>query len=134
MKVFPDTNVLVSAFAARGLCADLFEILSLEHELLVGEVILRELRRILRDRIGVPAATADEIDALLRGYVVVPKPRRNLRLGIRDPDDEWVVASAVAASADVIVSGDRDLHEIENPPVRIVTPRELWDLLRTSGE
>jgi uncharacterized protein len=134
VKVFPDTNVLVSAFATRGLCAELFEILSLEQELVIGEVVLRELRRILRDRIKVPATTIDEIEALLRGYVVVAKPRRNLRLGLRDRDDEWVVASAVAASADLLVSGDRDLLTIKNPPIRIVTPRELWDLLRTSGE
>jgi putative PIN family toxin of toxin-antitoxin system len=131
VKVFLDTNVLVSAFATRGLCADLFEILSLEHEIVIGEVILKELRRVLRVRMKVPVATIDEIEALLRTYALVAKPRKNLQLGIRDPDDEWVVASAVAARADVLVTGDRDLHALQEPPSRIVTPRGLWDLLRT---
>jgi putative PIN family toxin of toxin-antitoxin system len=133
VKVFPDTNVLVSAFATRGLCAELFEILSLEHELVIGEVVLKEFRRTLRDRIKVPTDTIDEIDSLLRTFTVVPKPRRSLRLGIRDPDDEWVVASAVAAAVDVLVTGDKDLHALEEPPLRIVTPRDLWDLLRVPG-
>lgn len=130
MRVFADTNVLVSAFATRGLCADLFEILVLEHELIVGEIVLRELRRVLRRRIGVLAHTAAEIEALMRTHTVVPKPRRHLKLGIRDPEDEWIVASAVAAGADLLVTGDADLLSLKKPPIRVVTPRGLWDLLR----
>lgn len=131
MKVFPDTNVLVSAFATRGLCAEVFELLSLEHELLVGEVVLKELRRVLRDRIKLPQQTIDEVDELLRTNTVIKKPRGHLRLGIRDPDDEWIVASAVAGGAELLVSGDDDLLAIaERAPIRIVTPRALWDLLR----
>ena len=44
MKVFFDTNVLIAAFATRGLCSDLFVHVLLEHELIVGEVVLDELR------------------------------------------------------------------------------------------
>jgi putative PIN family toxin of toxin-antitoxin system len=131
VKVFLDTNVLVSAFSTRGLCADLFEMLSLEHEIVIGEVILKELRRVLRVRIKIPVATVDEIESLLRTNTVVAKPRNHLQLGIRDPDDEWVVASAVAGGAVVLVTGDRDLHALEAPPIRIVTPRALWDMVRT---
>ena len=47
MKVFLDTNVLVSAFATRGLCADVMRVILTEHELLIGEVVLTELQRIL---------------------------------------------------------------------------------------
>jgi uncharacterized protein len=131
VKVFPDTNVLVSAFATRGLCSEIFEMLSLEHELVIGEVVLKELRRILRDRIKVPSPTVDEIDALLRTNMVVPKPGKHLGLGIRDADDEWIVASAVAGGAEVLLTGDGDLHALgERAPIQIVTPRGLWDLLR----
>ena len=63
---------------------------------------------------------------------IIPKPRKHLRLGIRDPDVEWVVATAVSGNADLLVTGDRDRHAIERPPIRIVTPRALWDLLRSS--
>ena len=44
MKVCFDTNVVLAAFATRGLCADLFAHVLLEHELLVGETVIRELR------------------------------------------------------------------------------------------
>ena len=47
MRVFLDTNVLVSAFATRGLCADVLRLILAEHTLVTGEVVLRELRRAL---------------------------------------------------------------------------------------
>lgn len=40
MRVFLDTNVLVSAFATRGLCADLMRHVLAEHDLITGEVII----------------------------------------------------------------------------------------------
>ncbi len=45
MKVFPDTNVLVAAFIARGLCADLFREILKRHQLVVVEAFLDELQR-----------------------------------------------------------------------------------------
>ena len=133
MRIFFDTNVLVSAFATRGLCADLFSHVLVEHELIVGEVVLVELRRALRDRIKLPRALIDEIDDLLRDAVLVPKPKVYLKLGIPDPDDEWIVASAVAGKADVLVTGDSALLEAARSlPLPVVNPRGLWDRLRAS--
>jgi len=47
VRVFLDTNVLVSAFATRGVCADLVRFVLAEHTLVTSEVVLRELRRVL---------------------------------------------------------------------------------------
>ena len=68
MRIFLDTNVLVSAFASRGLCADLFELILLEHELVVGTQVIAELRRALRKKIKLPVARCDEIDEFLREH------------------------------------------------------------------
>ena len=54
MRVFLDTNVLVSAFATRGLSADLFEMVLLEHELVTGKRVLQELQKALRTKIKLP--------------------------------------------------------------------------------
>lgn len=131
MKVFFDTNVLVAAFATRGLCADLFAHVLLEHELIVGEVVLDELRETLRTKIKLPKKSIDEIERLLREATVVAKPRKHLGLKISDPDDEWVVASAVAGAADVLVTGDAAVLGIAaRSPLKITNPRGFWDLLR----
>ena len=133
MRVFLDTNVLVSAFATRGLCADVMRHVLAEHDLFVGEVVLRELRKVLRVKLKVPAATVTAIVEMLRENEVIPKPRLPSDLELRDPDDRWVLASAIAGRADVLVTGDRDLLEVAaRSPVRIIDPRGFWTLLRKS--
>lgn len=131
MRVFLDTNVLVSAFASRGLCADVVRHILAEHELLTGEVNIVELRRVLRDRIKVPPPVIVAIEQLLRDQVIVPKPAEPHPLPIRDADDKWVLASAVAGDADVLVTGDADLLEMASrSPLPIVNPRGFWDMVR----
>ena len=131
MKVFFDTNVLLAAFATRGLCADLFAHVLLEHELLVGEAVIRELRSKLRIKLKLPKNTIDEIEVLLRDQVVVSTPAEHLSLNISDPDDEWIVAEALAGNADVLVTGDAALHKLgKRAPMPIVSPRGLWEMLR----
>jgi uncharacterized protein len=130
LRVFPDTNVLVSAFASRGICADVLRVVLAEHTLVTGEVVLRELGRVLRARIGLPPGIVREIDEFLREYEVVPKPATRAAVPQRDPDDQWVVASAIGGRADVLVTGDRDLLDIAtDAPFKIVDPRGFWDLV-----
>jgi putative PIN family toxin of toxin-antitoxin system len=131
LRVFLDTNVLVSAFASRGVCADVLRVVLAEHTLVTGEVVLRELGRVLRARIGLPPGIVREIDEFLREYEVVPKPATRAAVPQRDPDDQWVVASAVGSRADVLVTGDRDLLDIAaDASIKIVDPRGFWELVR----
>lgn len=55
----------------------------------------------------------------------------DLRAGPGDPKDDMVVATAVAARAEFLVTGDRrDLRSLGSyQGIRIVTPREFLDLL-----
>ena len=132
MRVFLDTNVLVSAFATRGLCADLVRHLLVEHELMTGAVNLTELRRVLKTKLRVPKDTVSAIEELLRDQTIVPKPKKLLDLEIGDRDDAWVLESAVAGGADMLVTGDSDLLDIASvAPLRIVNPRECWEALRS---
>jgi putative PIN family toxin of toxin-antitoxin system len=131
MRVFLDTNVLVSAFTARGLCADLLRTVLLEHELLSSEVVLKELQRVLVQKLRMPDTAASKIIHFLREEAVVVNPKSPAPWPISDPDDQWILASALEAKADILVSGDKDLLEIGNQaPVQITDPRGFWTLLR----
>lgn len=46
-----------------------------------------------------------------------------------DPDDDYLFALAIAADADLIISGDAHLTELETTPVPVVTPREFVERL-----
>ena len=133
MRVFLDTNVLVAAFATRGLCADVMRVVLAEHQLVTGEVVLTELCDVLGRRIKPPVATVDDIVALLRDQEVVSKPRKPSEVPVRDPKDRWILASATAGRADVLVTGDHDLLEVaDKAPSPILNPRGFWSLLSKS--
>ncbi|MGH6917272.1 MAG: putative toxin-antitoxin system toxin component, PIN family, partial [Geminicoccaceae bacterium] len=52
---------------------------------------------------------------------------------VRDPNDDMVVACALKASADYIVTRDKDLLSLgAHEGIRIVTPRQFLDLLDAS--
>ena len=131
MKVFFDTNVLVSAYTARGLSADLFRLVLTEHELLTGGVNFLEFRRVFGQRFKVPENEVAQAERELREHTIVPKPGAPLDFEIRDPDDTWVLASAVRGEADVLVTGDGDLLDVaESSPIPILTPRDCWQWVR----
>lgn len=132
MRIFLDTNVIVSAVATRGLCADVLHVVVAEHDLLVGKTVLKELRRVLRQKLRVPAATVNELGAFLRRHSTIVSKQAPLAVSLRDADDEAVLAEAVAGGADILVSGDRDLLQIADAaPIPILAPRGLWELLRS---
>ena len=131
MRIFLDTNVLVSAYTARGICADLHRHILTEHELLTGEVNVVELRRVLRDRFHASPAQIAAVEAELRDETVIPKPAKPSSVPVRDPDDRWVLASAIDGEADMLVTGDQDLLAVAGEvTIAIVNPRGCWELLR----
>lgn len=135
MRVFLDTNVLVSAFTARGLSADLFRYVLAEHQVQTGVVNLTELRRILADRFHAAPWQLNLVEGQLRAQIVIPRPAAPAPVTCRDPDDKWVLASAIDGNAQVLVTGDKDLLVLNGKlPFPIVTPREAWESLRTLRE
>jgi len=134
VRVFLDTNVLVSAVGTRGLCADVFQTVLAEHDLVVGEAVLAELQRVLPKKMRLSRDLTEEMDAFLRqeGEVVVagaPAP-----VVPRDADDIAVLGEASAGQVDVLVTGDRDLLELDGKlPFRVLNPRGFWEYLRSEG-
>jgi putative PIN family toxin of toxin-antitoxin system len=133
VRVFFDTNVLVSAFLARGLCADLLRLVLTEHTLLTSEVVLAELRDVLSRKGRLPPAQIEAIETFLHDQPVAPRPAQTLQLGLVDGDDEWVVASAVLIEADLFVTGDQGVLACTTPPLPLLNPRGCWEHLRGAG-
>jgi putative PIN family toxin of toxin-antitoxin system len=133
VRIYLDTNVLVSAYTARGLCADLMRQILAEHELVTGEINLAELHRVLVERFRAPAELVASVEAELREQTIVPEPDASAPFALRDPDDARVLASAIAARVDLLVTGDDDLLVVApRAPLPIVSPRGCWERLRGS--
>jgi putative PIN family toxin of toxin-antitoxin system len=132
VRVALDTNVVVSALATRGLCADLLRLALAEHTVVLGETVLSETARVLRIKFRFPPDQRRALDGMLRRHADVVPAAQPLAIATRDPDDRAVLAEAVAGAADVLVTGDRDLIDVAGrAPLPILTPRQFWEQLRS---
>lgn len=130
MRVSLDTNVLVSAFTTRGICADLLAVVLAEHRLVLGEKVLEELGRVLREKMRMPENSVVEADAFLRQEAAVISKGARVEVPIRDPDDVEVFAQAVEGLVDALVTGDRDLLDVADQlPIEVLSPRGFWEKL-----
>ncbi len=132
MRVFLDTNVLVSAAATRGLCADMMREVLAAHDLVVSPQVLTEVNRTLRRKFGAPPEIVDDFVQLLRDDAELANPGPLPDVKLADRDDLPILAAAVAGRVDVFVTGDRELLTISHiGRVQILTPRQFWERLRS---
>ena len=137
MRLVLDTNVVASGLLWSGTPAQLIDAAQADEiELFTSRVLLAELTRILRrTKFAMAISTSGStLDELVLGYaelatLVMPTPISPTILD--DPDDDHVLACALTAGADAIVSGDRhllDLHTFQSVP--IVTPAEATRMIK----
>lgn len=130
VRIVLDTNVLVSALITKNTPPDmLYQAWDAgSFELVTSTAQLDELKRVLSYEKLRPYISLDEAEALLEtidaaAFVAEELPDVDLS---PDPDDNAILATALAAGADLIVSGDKsgllDLKSVRG--IRIVTPRQ----------
>lgn len=131
MRVVLDTNVIIAAFAARGLCAEVFEICLSDHAVILSEHILSETYEKLVKKIRLPENTAKSIIEYLRDTAEVVEPESIDEAVCRDKDDVKIIGAALKGKARFIITGDDDLLVLKSyKDIRMVTPREFWGVLR----
>lgn len=127
MRVFLDTNVLASAAATRGLCADVLREVLTSHELLTSAQVLNELQRVFRSKFGIPQDLIADFISLLSQDIVLAKPGAVPTVEIKDESDLPILSAAISAKADVFVTGDKEiLGTRQAEKMAILSPRELW--------
>lgn len=142
MKVILDTNVWVSGLLWGGIPG---QVLQLAYSGLIriatSEILLAELETTLgyaklQTRLRSLELTAEELLLVVQRLAeLCPTVPLNVN-GLQDPDDAMVLATALAASAEVIVTGDQDLLTlIEFSEIPIMTPQAFLErYFPTPGE
>ena len=131
MRVFLDTNVLVSAVATRGLCADVLREVLVSHQLVISSPLLNELSNILHSKFGIPFNVITEFIEMLNQDVILSEQTESAVIDIQDQDDVIILSTALSGGAELFVTGDKEilaLGKIQH--MEIVSPRRFWEILR----
>jgi hypothetical protein len=125
VRVVLDTNVIVAGIVAEGLCREILEIHVPEHTVILSQTLWDELLATLRRKFGL---TPDDLPilALYRQHADWCKPSKLAEAICRDPDDDWVLATAREGRAEAIVSGDADLLTLKSyAGIEVISPRQF---------
>ena len=134
-RLLLDANVVVSGSLFGGLEAELLR--GARAGLFVAvttDYVLDEIRRVLHGKFGVPLSAAAEVLSGLAPELVPEPPPAVLAVAerlLRDPRDIPILAAAIAAGVDGLVTGDKDLHTPEvKARILVLTTREALDLVK----
>jgi putative PIN family toxin of toxin-antitoxin system len=130
VRVVLDTNVVVSALIWGGVPYRLLQAATAgDITLFASAVLIDELRDTLSrphlaSRLVQQQSSVEQALGFYDQLIAQVVPRA-IEPTSRDPDDDHVIACALAAKAQLIVSGDRDLLVLENVrEIAIVTPAQ----------
>jgi len=126
--------VLVSAFAFGGIPEKAIKLAFAETEIYVSPSILKEYREvplILEDKKKLTQAQLKALISGLAAFVtrtIVVHPRKKISI-CRDPADNMLLECCFESKADILISSDRDLVDIEVLPfhLKILTPRKFLE-------
>ena len=127
MRVVFDTNVVVAGIVAEGLCREILETHAPQHTPILSRPLWEELVVKLRDKFDLETDELPVLSLYRRLACWVDPPPLDPP-ACRDPDDDWVLATAVAGEADAIVTGDADLLILhDHLGVPILKPRQFLE-------
>jgi len=106
-------------------------------DLVISEAVIAEIERVLSEhRLKQAFNISDDriarlVELLRKNSILVPGSATVARAVPADPADEMFLTAALDGNADGIVSGDKDLLEIESfRGIGIITPRQFLDRIQ----
>jgi len=136
VRIVLDTNTVISALLWHGAPHNLVAafrtrpIVVFTSPILLAELADIFTRKKLASAVKASGLSPDQLMQRYRRLAMVVHPEPIPPTVVRDPDDDHVLACAITAKADLIVSGDSDLLDLkEYQGIRIVTPAQALQLV-----
>ena len=128
-----DTNIWISALNFGGKPAQILKLAIIKQiRLYCSQTLFAELIGVLRKKFDYSDGKIKEVEALFKKRVKFREPRINLNVIKTDPSDNRVLECAFETEADFIVSGDKDLLNLESfRGIRIVNPTVFLKIFKS---
>ena len=128
MKAVFDTNVLIAAFLTEGICSGLLiRARKQAFNLVLCDDIIREFKGILIKKFKLTSTDISEISAIVsEAAAEILHEHGPIPNICRDPNDDMIIACAIDAAADYIVTGDEDLLILNRyQDIVVINPRNF---------
>jgi putative PIN family toxin of toxin-antitoxin system len=125
MKVFVDTNILVSAILfPKSKVANSFSIILKEHSLVICQYSIEELGEVFRKKFPEKCESLNTfLSKLTFELVSIPNNIDYSKYpNIRDKNDLPILVSAILSKSDILLTGDKDFEDIEIEKPIIMKP------------
>ena len=132
MRVFVDTNVIVSAFLfPNSTPAEALRIALTSHEVIISDYVIDEIRDVCRRKFPEKSSVVEAfiVELVSRVELVFTPANEDEVISLRDPNDWPILAAALDKNADVLLTGGRDFFEADLDNPRVLSPRQFIDTI-----
>jgi putative PIN family toxin of toxin-antitoxin system len=126
MRILFDTNVIISAFITSSSSYEIFNYCLKNHKNFISDFIISEVKEKFLNKFKYDENIVKNVILFLKKNLIIVE-HGMLREDIcKDRDDDNILAAALTAKADCIITGDSDLLELckyEN--ILIISPKDF---------
>ena len=128
MRIMVDTNVFISIVVFNSkLLGKMLNDICQKHTLVLSSYIIEELSNVMASKFPDKIAVMDAIIFNMpfeMEYTPHVLPKHDYFI-IRDPKDERILYSAITADVDILITGDKDLLELDIGRPEILSPHDF---------
>jgi len=134
MKIVLDSNIIVAAYAGRGLCNSVFELCLDRYSVIISDFILKEVYRTLHNKLKMPIKNVQIIIDYLKEFCILSEYEKLKEIICRDKNDNDIIALTLSNNVGYLITGDNDLLVLKKyKNVKIISPRDFWVIVKGSN-
>lgn len=129
VKVVLDTNILISAIAFEGKPKKVLDLV-LEERIIAytSPILLAEFKEVYRKKFGLLKEDFESTIRSIEEIFVILQPTKTFHI-LDDEDDNRVLEAAIEGKCSCIVTGDKELLELEKyKNIKIISAKEFLDI------